>query len=55
MLKEIISLQNPKIKHLLQIKEKSRRRKKDCIFIIEGRKELNLAIKNGYRIKTIRS
>jgi len=53
MLKEIISLQNPKIKHLLQIKEKSRRRKKDCIFIIEGRKELNLAIKNGYRIKTI--
>ncbi len=53
MFKEIKSLQNSRIKHVIQIKEKSRIRKKDGIFLIEGKKELNLAIKNGYKIKTI--
>ena len=52
MFKEIKSLQNYNIKYVLQIKEKSRTRKKDGVFI-EGKKELNLAIKNGYKIKTI--
>ena len=53
MFKEIKSLQNSKIKHVLQIKGKSRTRKKNGLFFIEGKKELNLAIKNGYKIKTI--
>ena len=53
MFKEIKSLQNYNIKYVLQIKEKSRTRKKDGVFFIEGKKELNLAIKNGYKIKTI--
>ena len=53
MFKEIKSLQNSKIKHVLQIKEKSRTRKKSGLFFIEGKKELNLAIKSGYKIKTI--
>ena len=46
MFKEIKSLQNNNIKYVLQIKEKSRTRKKDGVFFIEGKKELNLAIKN---------
>ena len=46
MYKEIKSLQNYNIKYVLQIKEKSRTRKKDGVFFIEGKKELNLAIKN---------
>lgn len=53
MTKEISSLQNPFIKNLIQIKEKSRARKKAGIFLIEGRREIVLAIKGGYELETI--
>ena len=45
MNKEITSIQNPYIKQLFQLKEKSRERKKSGLFLIEGEREISLAIK----------
>ena len=53
MTKQITSVQNPYIKQLVLLKEKSRERKKSNIFIIEGKRELSLAIKGGYQIETL--
>ena len=53
MIKEISSVQNPYIKHLVQIKEKSRERKKTGLFLIEGQREIGLAIKSNYTLETI--
>lgn len=53
MAKQISSAQNPLIKQLFQLKEKSRERKKTGLFLIEGVRELTLAIKGDYTIKTI--
>ena len=53
MHKQISSAQNPYIKQLLQLKEKSRTRKKKALFLIEGKRELSLAIKGGYTIETL--
>ena len=48
----ITSTQNPKIKSLLAL-EKPRERRKQCLFIIEGRKEIKMAIDAGYKIGNI--
>ena len=53
MQKTITSLQNPAIKNLLQLQEKSRARKKEGLFVIEGRREISLAVKGGYEIKQV--
>lgn len=45
----ITSTQNPKVKSLLAL-EKPRERRKLGLFIIEGRKEIALAIEAGYKI-----
>ncbi|WP_391595045.1 TrmH family RNA methyltransferase [Winogradskyella sp.] len=47
------SLQNPLIKQLGHLKDKSRNRKKSGQFLIEGKRELSLAIKGGYKIETL--
>lgn len=51
--KEISSLQNPLIKKVLVLKEKSRERKKTGEFVVEGLREFKLALKGNYDIKTI--
>lgn len=53
MHKHISSLQNPAIKKLLQLQEKSRTRKKEGLFVIEGRREIELALKGGYLLKEV--
>ena len=53
MNKEITSIQNPYIKELFQLKEKSRDRKKSGLFLIEGEREISLALKGNYEIETI--
>lgn len=45
----ITSTQNPKIKSLLSL-EKPRERRKQGLFVIEGRKEIALALEAGYKI-----
>ncbi|WP_340156421.1 RNA methyltransferase substrate-binding domain-containing protein, partial [uncultured Winogradskyella sp.] len=53
MNKIISSAQNPLIKQLFLLKEKSRARKKSNQFLIEGKRELSLAIKGGYKVETL--
>jgi TrmH family RNA methyltransferase len=45
----ITSTQNPKIKNLLAL-EKPRERRLQGLFVVEGRKEIALALEAGYRI-----
>ncbi|MCK8522140.1 RNA methyltransferase [Aquimarina sp. D1M17] len=47
---QITSAQNSRIKLLNQLKEKSRVRKKEKSFLIEGQREIHLAIQGGYSI-----
>ena len=46
---KITSTQNPKVKSLLAL-EKPRERRKQQLFIIEGKKEIGLALEAGYKI-----
>ena len=51
--KYISSLQNPLIRQVLQLKEKKRGRDKSGLFVLEGQRELQLAIRGGYDITTV--
>ncbi len=54
MKKEIItSAQNPKIKNLLLLQEKSKARREQGLFVVEGRRELEHCLEAGFQIKTI--
>lgn len=48
MLKNITSPHNKEIKRLLQLQEKSRNRRKENVFIVEGQRETALAVKGDY-------
>jgi len=52
-LKKIESLQNPLVKHLMQLLTKSKFRKQTKTFLIEGVRELSLAIKGKYKLEKI--
>ncbi|MGS0527475.1 TrmH family RNA methyltransferase [Zobellia nedashkovskayae] len=52
-IKQISSVQNALVKKILLLKEKSRERKKTGLFIIEGQREIELALKGGYEIETV--
>ena len=52
-MKDITSTQNSYIKQLVQLKEKSRDRKKTRMFLIEGQREISLALKGAYSIDTL--
>ena len=49
----ITSAQNPKIKMLLALGEKSRTRRENALFIVEGRLEIKHCIEAGYRAKAL--
>ena len=53
MLKNISSTQNQLIKKIILLQEKSKERKKTGAFVIEGKREIELALKGGYLIETI--
>ncbi|MCG2417923.1 RNA methyltransferase [Aequorivita sp. F47161] len=53
MHKNITSFHNPLIKQIVLLQEKSRERRKTNLFIIEGFREISLAIKGGYLLKTL--
>ena len=48
----ITSAQNSKIKNILAL-EKPKERKNQNLFVIEGTKELGLAIQSGYKITSV--
>jgi TrmH family RNA methyltransferase len=52
-LKQITSIQNPFIKSLVQLQEKAKTRRQSGTFLIEGKREIELAIKGKYEIETI--
>ena len=52
-MKQITSAQNAYIKSLVLLQEKSKERKKTGTFLIEGIREIELAIKGGYQLETV--
>ncbi len=52
-MKQITSIQNPFIKSLVLLQEKAKNRKQTGTFLIEGVREISLAIKGKYEIETI--
>ena len=52
-MKQITSAQNSFIKSLIQLQEKAKARKQSGSFLIEGMREIELAIKGNYEIETI--
>lgn len=46
---DIISLQNPKIKHIVKLREDKRQRQRDGLFLVEGFDELTLALDSGFQ------
>lgn len=53
MRKQISSLSNPLIKHLLQLQKKSKLRKTENEFVVEGVQEINFAIEANYSFKQV--
>src|SRR5690554_2261122 len=53
MHKTITSPQNPLIKQIVLLQEKSRERRKTNLFVIEGLREISLALKGGYLLETL--
>ena len=49
----ITSAQNPKIKNLLLLQEKSRARRDQGLFVVEGRRELEHCLEGGFTVKTL--
>jgi RNA methyltransferase, TrmH family len=52
-MKQITSVQNPYIKSLVQLQEKAKIRKQTGTFLVEGQREIELALKGGYEIESI--
>lgn len=52
-MKQISSSQNAYIKSLVQLQEKAKRRKESGTFLIEGLREIELALAGGYVMETI--
>ena len=53
MAERITSGQNPKVKELLALQEKSKLRREKGLFVLEGRRELEHALEAGFRIDTL--
>jgi TrmH family RNA methyltransferase len=52
-MKQISSVQNPFIKSLVLLQEKAKARKQSGTFLMEGQREIRIAIKGGYQIETV--
>lgn len=52
-MKQITSIQNPFIKSLALLQEKAKARKQSGTFLIEGKREIEIALKGGYEMETI--
>jgi TrmH family RNA methyltransferase len=49
----ITSAQNPKVKRLLELQQKSSERRKSGLFVVEGRREVERCLQHGYEIDTV--
>lgn len=48
----ITSTQNPRIKHLLLLQQKSAQRRSDGLFVVEGRREVEHCLAAGFTLRT---
>lgn len=53
MIETITSCQNPKVKLLLQLQQKSSERRKAGLFVVEGRRELMHCLEAGFEVDTV--
>ena len=54
MTEEIISsLQNPKVKHVVALQQKSSLRREEGLFVVEGQREIEHCIGCGYEINSL--
>lgn len=53
MIETITSAQNPKVRLLLALQQKSSERRKTGLFVVEGRRELMHCLEAGYEIDTV--
>ena len=49
----ISSAQNPKVKLLQQLQQKSQERRKHGLFVVEGRREVERCVEKGYELDTV--
>ncbi len=49
----ITSVQNPKVKRLLALQQKSSERRSSGLFVVEGRRELEHCLAAGYEVETV--
>ncbi len=49
----ITSASNPKVKNLLLLQEKSRARREQGLFVVEGRRELEHCLEGGFTVRTV--
>lgn len=50
---DITSLQNPRVKHIVKLREDKRQRQKDGMLLVEGYDEIQLAISAGHTPQTL--
>jgi TrmH family RNA methyltransferase len=54
MTNEIISSgQNPKVKQLMELQQKSQERRRHGLFVVEGRREVERCVASGYELDTV--
>lgn len=49
----ITSVQNPRVKHLLALQQKSAERRRTGLFVVEGRRELKHCMEAGFEVDTV--
>jgi len=50
---DIVSLQNPRIKHIVKLREDKKQRQRDGLILVEGYDELTLALACGFKPQTL--
>ena len=46
----ITSPQNPRVKHVVALQQKSSLRREEALFVVEGQREIEHCIANGYEV-----
>ena len=52
---DITSLQNPRVKHIVRLRDEKRQRRADGLMLVEGYDEILLALSAGHRPRTVLS
>ena len=50
---EITSAQNPKLKEVVALLEKSKERRSQGLFVVEGLREVEACVRNGYAVRSV--